>query len=695
MNVDEQDEEANETDDRRHFMTLPSEEERKACYRSFIKATSNESLSHSVCVVCAREVWMREGELRQVINVPNLGRLKPTTAHHSHILWKGILILREHLYPRDGYMTNPNSLQRGITGNVTLYNMNTEAIVSMLEGQLMPQPTVELASILAITYIRKKKLPSSWLKSTFRVRRRVVYGALVWLKANNEIYQDIQISQERLETLPEDDIPVEILAAVRHSEDFEVVEKEREGYVPVEEVDEALLNMEGKESGYIVRHGSKPISEFGKGRVNEADPKHNPLAAAYPLLFRKHHTFPFVCFAITQKRDAMVSACIQMKRKDFNNEALAIRSLTVADLKQAEKEEAANLPVTNPCVHMLRKHVLAASGRVKGSDSHCATYRGEVWGTSLILRGPSLWVTINPCDLHDPVVQVFAGEEIDMDHFEQSLGPNNRVESRTGILGHLSGYYGVVEAQGRGTLHVHMLLWLEGAPNAEEMHSLLQDERFRNGIKAFIEQNIQAHVEGLDEETIKHMPREAQIAYSRPPNPDNEDWDDKFKDRLQRVVRSQQLHTCTRNTCLRYDKHGQLTCKHRAPWELSDEVQLDCEGQYKPLRKNRFMNNFCPAISFALSCNNDIKLLLNGSDTKDCMWYCTTYQSKKQGKSFNLSALMAKSLLEMEFSAPQVISYLMHWGDKICSHRYVPLYWSSLQVCLQANFPELQKTRSV
>ncbi|KAF8443785.1 hypothetical protein L210DRAFT_3611238 [Boletus edulis BED1] len=215
--------------------------------------------------------------------------------------------------------------------------------------------------------------------------------------------------------------------------------------------------MEGKESGYIVRHGSKPISEFGKGRVNEADPKHNPLAAAYPLLFpygiggieahreravgfeehvrwalqyhdqrfRKHHTFPFFCFAITQKRDVMVSARIQMKRKDFNNEALAIRSLTVADLKQAEKEEAANLPVTNPRVHMLRKHVFAASRRVKGSDSHCATYRGEVWGTSLILRGPSLWVTINPCDLHDPVVQVFAGEEIDMDHFEQSLGPNS------------------------------------------------------------------------------------------------------------------------------------------------------------------------------------------------------------------------------------------------------------------------------
>lgn len=37
---------------------------------------------------------------------------------------------------------------------------------------------------------------------------------------------------------------------------------------------------------------------------------------------------------------------------------------------------------------------------------------------------PSLWITINPCDLHDTVAQIFAGEDIDMDRFLATCGPD-------------------------------------------------------------------------------------------------------------------------------------------------------------------------------------------------------------------------------------------------------------------------------
>ncbi|KIK77097.1 hypothetical protein PAXRUDRAFT_77819, partial [Paxillus rubicundulus Ve08.2h10] len=112
-----------------------------------------------------------------------------------------------------------------------------------------------------------------------------------------------------------------------------------------------------------------------------------------------------------------------------------------------------------------------------------------------------------------------------------------------------------------------------------------------------------------------------------------------------------------------------------------------------------FINNFCPLISVTLCCNNDMNFLSNVVDTKDIMWYSTGYQSKKQCKNHNVSALMAKSFLyhkshgdhtgnvldqnqllifccqhalnwEMEMSAQQVIAYLMRWGDHICSHHY-------------------------
>jgi hypothetical protein len=128
-----------------------------------------------------------------------------------------------------------------MTGNVSLYNMNTDAVVMMLEGQLLPHPAVLLASVIAVTYVGTKKLPKTWLKSTFQVRRHIVYEALMWLKCHNEIYKDIAISDEHLSGLPEDDVPMEILSIVRHETDVGLVQKESAGYVPC---DDSEMNSE-------------------------------------------------------------------------------------------------------------------------------------------------------------------------------------------------------------------------------------------------------------------------------------------------------------------------------------------------------------------------------------------------------------------------------------------------------------------
>jgi len=99
-----------------------------------------------------------------------------------------------------------------------------------------------------------------------------------------------------------------------------------------------------------------------------------------------------------------------MQRNNFERDNLAMASITVADLRQAEAEEGRKEPISNERVRALRKHVTAANGRVVGSDTARARYRGMIWGTCLILGGPSLWLTINPADVHDPVAQIFIGE---------------------------------------------------------------------------------------------------------------------------------------------------------------------------------------------------------------------------------------------------------------------------------------------
>ncbi|KIO05383.1 hypothetical protein M404DRAFT_141331, partial [Pisolithus tinctorius Marx 270] len=47
-----------------------------------------------------------------------------------------------------------------------------------------------------------------------------------------------------------------------------------------------------------------------------------------------------------------------------------------------------------------------------------------IWATSVMLNPPSLWLTINPYDLHDPIAQIFTGEHIDMDKFLATVRPS-------------------------------------------------------------------------------------------------------------------------------------------------------------------------------------------------------------------------------------------------------------------------------
>ena len=44
----------------------------------------------------------------------------------------------------------------------------------------------------------------------------------------------------------------------------------------------------------------------------------------------------------------------------------------------------------------------------------------------MILNPPSIWLTVNPNDLHDPVAQVFIGEEINLDDSDRRTGPSKQ-----------------------------------------------------------------------------------------------------------------------------------------------------------------------------------------------------------------------------------------------------------------------------
>ncbi|KIJ21317.1 hypothetical protein PAXINDRAFT_151862 [Paxillus involutus ATCC 200175] len=484
----------------------------------------------------------------------------------------------------------------------------------MVEGRLMPHPLALLASLISLTFITLGELPKNWIHSTFR--------ALQWLKEHNtKYYGDIEISVSRIESLPEDDIPQEITSIIRQSDDVGIVDQESEGYVTVDNnevptgpgtgsslvhndlttasedvepdivplqvsgtIDTDMSTMtaselmawdlsnlwkEGREGGYAVQHGRHPVNDFEQphqnkqseaGEVEQNQP--NFFKKAYPCLF------PYGEGGIEGQCEVPVDFGDHMQIKTFEKDAHLLSTITVEKLQHAQKQEANGLPISDPAVQLLRQHIYATGGHVTGSDQGWYQLRSQIWATSIMLNPPSLWITINPCDLHNPIAQVFARENIDLDEFDTKFGPSKekraqnialdpyaaakffhfliktilkiifgievgpqRIKSRPGIFGRVSAYFGLVESQGRGSLHLHLLLWLHNAPPMEEIERLLKEDEFRQCIKAFINANICAYLPGFNSvKSIKEIPNEVEVAYSCPPKPHDADYKEKLMD---------------------------------------------------------------------------------------------------------------------------------------------------------------------
>lgn len=77
------------------FLSLPTDDERKACLEAFIQRTSNAALKMNVCVACAREMSASEGKIRALGDLPNQRRLYPEAIHPQHTIWNGMLLLVE------------------------------------------------------------------------------------------------------------------------------------------------------------------------------------------------------------------------------------------------------------------------------------------------------------------------------------------------------------------------------------------------------------------------------------------------------------------------------------------------------------------------------------------------------------------------------------------------------------------------
>ncbi|RDX40380.1 hypothetical protein OH76DRAFT_1366321, partial [Lentinus brumalis] len=115
------------------------------------------------------------------------------------------------LYPKTpGYRPASATLQRGMRGTVSTYELHGQGVADMVDGGLLPRLPSVLASVISVTFMGIGPLPKQWLRAMFRVRRPVVANALRLLQRQHRHYGNIIVSEERLRALPEDDVPDEL-----------------------------------------------------------------------------------------------------------------------------------------------------------------------------------------------------------------------------------------------------------------------------------------------------------------------------------------------------------------------------------------------------------------------------------------------------------------------------------------------------
>lgn len=167
-----------------------------------------------------------------------------------------------------------------------------------------------------------------------------------------------------------------------------------------------------------------------------------------------------------------------------------LNSLNYDRLRKAAEEIASHHVSSDPLVRRLLKNITAIGVQVPGSFFQKLQIRAELRGLIVREGMPAFWLTINPSDLQNPLVLILAGLQCSpvptadvntaircatatsdpaavarfFHHTCKAVldGLLGSKPAEIGILGDVSNYFGVVESNGRGMLHLHALVWLLG-----------------------------------------------------------------------------------------------------------------------------------------------------------------------------------------------------------------------------------------
>ncbi|KAJ6473025.1 hypothetical protein C8R45DRAFT_751164, partial [Mycena sanguinolenta] len=283
-----------------------------------------------------------------------------------------------------------------------------------------------------------------------------------------------------------------------------------------------------------------------------------------------------------------------------------------------------------------------------------------------------------------------------------------------GIFGKVRVYYRIVEAQGRGSLHIHILIWLDHGLSPIEIREKIKDPDFLAKAFKWYEDVFSHDVpEGTKPYDTSVHAYKGEPVMSRPTGTTT---GPAFEQDVRNLMENTaQIHTHN-DTCFKYLpktlrnlKDNDKDCRFQLPRDTVKETHLDDEGTIVLKCNNGAVNGYNPLIVAAQRCNMDVKPIGSGTMAMAMFGYVGNYVIKSSlDTAFIFSALcagikaitdsppktdegdidkqessrllMVKTVNQLigkrELSAQQVVTELMGWPTKYTNRKYAVLYWT-------------------
>ena len=384
---------------------------------------------------------------------------------------------------------------------------------------------------------------------------------------------------------------------------------------------------------------------------------------------------------------------------------------------------------------------------------------------------PSVFFTLNPADTYNPLASYLAGQDIDLDALfsrpdsrfttldrARSLAANPVAgaeffhlmvdqftnvflgferECKRGVFGRVKHYYGVIEAQNRGSLHLHILIWLEGALSPLEIQKKATvDADFKLRFFRWLETSFKLDLPPNTTEADGTRLEQKQCLLGRPPHPDDPNFDVIWPQYLRNVLDvCGQVHE-HKQTCFKHIPHSLRSldkeqqdklCRFNYPVDSVFETFMDENGKVHQKRVSGRVVGYNPTVSGSCQCNSDGKFVGSGAFGAALSIYMTNYTAKSSlDSAVVMSALAAaqkalqavnegtpctadeeqcrrlllKTLNQMngrrELSGQQVAAALLGLPNHVTDARFAKVYWSKLLTWLSPQqFPAYVKPSDI